>query len=102
MDIKQKLKTLWIVIHRGEEIVFDYRLKSGKVIVGRTTKPIDIDRRMTLYGLDHWNGLMGVENCYKVRFMENIERRNTKEGYITDQYDPERSTLKYKVPVTYR
>lgn len=102
MDIKDKLKMIWLAIHRGEEIIFDYKLKSGKTITGRTTKPIDVDRRMTLYGLDGWNGALGIENAYKVRFMEKIERKNIEEGYISDQYDPERSRLKNKVPVTYR
>lgn len=96
MDLKAKLKIVWLAIHRGEEIVFNYRLKSGKTIVGRTTKPIDLDKRMTLYGLDGWNGIMGVENAYKLNFMTDIERKGTQDGYISDQYDPSKSRLKNK------
>ena len=63
-------------------------------MVGRTTLPIDTDRRMTMYGLDNWNGICGTENAYKVRFMSDIERKIKTEGYIPDQYDPMRSRLK--------
>ena len=94
MDIQAKMKLIRLAIHRGEEIIFNYKLKSGKVIVGRTTKPIDYDARMTMYGLDNWNGLCGSENAYKIHFMEAIERKIVREGFISDQYDPLASRLK--------
>lgn len=94
MDIQQKLKSIWLAIHRGEEIIFDYHLRSGKTIIGRTTKPIDIDHRMTMFGLDGWNGSLGIENAYKIQFMNQIEVKKKDEGYISDQYDPDRSRLK--------
>ena len=96
MDIQEKLKKIWLAIHRGEEILFNYRLRSGKTIIGRTTKPIDIDHRMTMFGLDGWNGALGIENAYKIQFMDQIEVKKIDEGYITDQYDPTRSELKNK------
>ena len=95
IDLRPKLKIIWLAIHRGEELIFDYKLKSGKKIIGRTTKPIDVDKRMTMFGLDGWNGIMGVENAYKIQFMSDIERKNKVEGYITDQYNPKESRLKY-------
>lgn len=94
MDYQEKLKTIWLAIHRGEEILFDYHLRSGKTIIGRTTKPIDIDHHMTMFGLDGWNGAMGIENAYKIQFMDQIEVKKKDEGYISDQYDPTRSELK--------
>lgn len=93
-DFQTKMKIIRLAIHRGEEIIFNYKLKSGKVIVGRTTKPIDTDQRYTMYGLDNWNGICGQENAYKMQFMEDIERKITTDAYVTDQYDPDRSLLK--------
>lgn len=93
-DISTKIKIVRLAIHRGEEILFNYKLKSGKTIVGRTTKPIDSDKHLTLYGLDNWNGMLGQENAYKIPYMEDIERKVVTDGYISDQYDPERSILK--------
>lgn len=101
--MKEKLKTIWLSIHRGECILFDYKLKSGKTLVDRATKPIDVDRRMTMFSLDDWNGIAGIENAYKIRFMERIRRQDISDGYISDQYDKERSELKRReIPVTYR
>ena len=94
MDIRDKLKKIWLAIHRGEEILFNYKLKNGKTIVGRTTKPIDVDHHMTLFGLDHWDGVMGIENAYKINFMIDIEVKRTTAAFIDDQYDPTRSRLK--------
>ena len=94
MDTRDKLKKIWLAIHRGEEILFDYQLKNGKKIIGRTTKPIDVDHNMTLFGLDHWDGVMGIENAYKIYFMSEIEVKRTTAAYVDDQYDPTRSELK--------
>ena len=94
MDYQEKLRKIWLAIHRGEEIIFDYKLRSGKTIIGRTTKPIDTDHRMTMFGLDGWNGVMGIENAYKIQFMTEIEIKKIDEGYIPDQYDPTKSELK--------
>lgn len=94
MDTRDKLKKIWLAIHRGEEILFDYQLKNGKKIIGRTTRPIDIDHHMTLFGLDHWDGVMGIENAYKIYFMSDIEVKKTTAAYVDDQYDPNRSRLK--------
>ena len=99
IDLRPKLKIIWLAIHRGEKIIFDYRSKNGKVILGRTTQPTAVDNRMTVYGFDHYDTVLGIErgieNAYKLRFMDNIERLNVKKGYVKDKYDPDASLLKH-------
>ena len=88
---KETLSSLKKAIHRGEPITFDYLCINGKTMVGRTTLPIDIQwPGLTLFGIDENQ----QENAYKIRYMLNIKIHQKPDDFVSDHYDPTRSSLK--------
>lgn len=88
---KETMSFLKKCIRRGEKLSFVYRSKYGKESI-HICLPIDIDRRMTLYGMLDVQGQQ-KESCWKIAFMTEIKVAEPKNGYVQDQFGKIKSSL---------